>query len=359
MNDLKNKKCIIKYKDNTKVNNTNEEEKTTAQDVIIETLKNEITNYNTSDIDTGKDDVIETEEMTITLTTTDNQKNNFKQENNITLIDLGECETLLREYYKIQENEKIYIVKTDKTIEGMKIPKIEYEIYYKLNNSLIELNKSVCENIKIDLVIPVTIDEDIQKLNSSSDYYNDICSPTTSIYGTDLTLKDRRKEFIEENKTVCQDNCIFSEYDNSIKKATCSCDVQESSSFFNDININKDLLLSNFIDVKNIANIKILGCYNQLSNKKSIMKNIGFYILVLIEIIHLICATIFYCKELKILDNNINNITFAIMNWELVIKDEKEKLEKMKLRKKKNIINNNLNVNILKLPKKQKKSNNK
>ena len=72
MNDLKNKKCIIKYKDNTKVNNTNEEEKTTAQDVIIETLKNEINHYNTSDIDTGKDDVIETEEMTITLTTTDN-----------------------------------------------------------------------------------------------------------------------------------------------------------------------------------------------------------------------------------------------------------------------------------------------
>ena len=85
MNDLKNKKCIIKYKDNTKANNTNEEEKTTAQDVIIETLKNEITNYNTSDIDTGKDDVIETEEMTITLTTTENQKNNLKQENNITL----------------------------------------------------------------------------------------------------------------------------------------------------------------------------------------------------------------------------------------------------------------------------------
>ena len=83
------------------------------------------------------------------------------------------------------------------------------------------------------------------------------------------------------------------------------------------------------------------------------MKNIGFYILILIEIIHLICATIFYCKELKILDNNINNITFAIINWELVIKDEKEKLEKMKLRKKKNIINNNLNANILKLPKKQ------
>ena len=110
--------------------------------------------------------------------------------------------------------------------------------------------------------------------------------------------------------------------------------MQESSSFFNDININKDLLLSNFIDINNIANIKILRCFNQLFNKKGILKNIGFYILKLIEIIHLICAIIFYYKELKILNDNINDITFAIKNWELVIKDEKEKLEKMKLRKK-------------------------
>ena len=354
LSDLKKKNCIIKYKENTKINGANEEVKTTAQDAILETLRTEITNYDTSDIDKGKDDIIEDEKMTITLTTTENQKNNLKQENNITLINLGECETLLREYYKIQENEKIYIVKTDKIIEGMKIPKIEYDVYYKLNNSLIQLNKSVCENVKIDLLIPIAINEDdIQKLNSSGGYYNDICSPTTSIYGTDLTLKDRRKEFIDDNKTVCQDNCIFSDYDQSIKKATCSCDVEKSSSFFNDININKTMLLSNFIDIKNIANIKILGCYNQLLNKKGILKNIGFYILILIEIIHLICAIIFYCKEFKILKDNINAINFAIWNWELVIKDEKEKLEQMKLRKKKNIINNNLNVNIIKLPKKQ------
>ena len=49
-------------------------------------------------------------------------------------------------------------------------------------------------------------------VNSSSEYYNSICYPATSESGTDITLKDRKKLFIEDNKTICQDDCIFSEY---------------------------------------------------------------------------------------------------------------------------------------------------
>ena len=343
INELKKKNCIIKYEDNTKKNYTNEEEQElNVQDTILENFRNEITHYDTSDVDNGKDDIFEDKKMTITLTTSENQINNMKKKNNITQINLGECESVLREYYKISKDNKIYIQKIEKPIEGMKIPKIEYYIYYKLNNSLIELNKSICDNIKIDIIIPITIDEDINKLNSSSEYYNSICYSTTSIYGTDLTLDDRRKEFIDKNKTVCQDNCIFSDYDNNINKAICSCETQKSSNFFDDINIDTNLLYRNFMDINNMANIKILGCYKELLNKKGIIKNIGFYILIFIEIIHLISAIIFYYQDIKIIDDNINNINFAIKNWELVIKEEKERLEKMRTKKRKTIINNNI-----------------
>ena len=44
------------------------------------------------------------------------------------------------------------------------------------------------------------------------------------------------------------------------------------------MHINMALLYKNFIDFKNIANIKILMCYNTLFNKKYIKKNIGFFI---------------------------------------------------------------------------------
>ena len=67
-----------------------------------------------------------------------------------------------------------------------------------------------------------------------------MCYTTTSEDGTDITLKDRKKEFVDKNKTVCQDDYVFSNYDNINKKAECSCKVKEfSSSSIADMNINK------------------------------------------------------------------------------------------------------------------------
>ena len=108
----------------------------------------------------------------------------------------------------------------------MKIPKIEYDVYCALfGTNLIKLNLTVCKNTKISISIPMIITEDIDKLNSSSGYYNDICYTTTSEDGTDITLKDRKKDFINNNKAVCQDDCQFSKYDSEKMKVECSCDV--------------------------------------------------------------------------------------------------------------------------------------
>ena len=53
---------------------------------------------------------------------------------------------------------------------------------------------TACENSKIDLSIPVILSENnIDKINASSDYYNDICYTDTSENGTDISLADRKK----------------------------------------------------------------------------------------------------------------------------------------------------------------------
>ena len=57
----------------------------------------------------------------------------------------------------------------------------------------------------------------------SSDLYNDICYIFTSENGTDKPLKDRQNEFINNNMSVCEENCDFYEYDNFAKRAKCSC----------------------------------------------------------------------------------------------------------------------------------------
>ena len=100
--------------------------------------------------------------------------------------------------------------KIDINIPGMKIPKVIFDVYCKLNDSnLIKLNLSICDNSRVEISIPIKITENLDKLNSSSGYYNDICYAATSESGTDISLEDRKKDFIEGNKTICQEDCFF------------------------------------------------------------------------------------------------------------------------------------------------------
>ena len=57
--------------------------------------------YDTSNIDKGEKEVISVDKVTIIFKTTQDSKNDTND--NITSIDLGECETLLRNYYNIIE----------------------------------------------------------------------------------------------------------------------------------------------------------------------------------------------------------------------------------------------------------------
>ena len=112
----------------------------------------------------------------------------------------------------------------------MKIPKIEYDVYYNLNGTnLIKLNLSICGNTKLSLSISVEITENLDKLNISHDYFNDICYKAQLERGTDILLKDRQTDFIENNKTICQEDCDFYDYKYDILIANCSCLIKESS----------------------------------------------------------------------------------------------------------------------------------
>ena len=196
-------------------------------------------NYDTSYLDNGHDEIFKYDKMIIILTTSQNQKNNSNS--NISIIDLGECETILREEFEVKDN--LYIKKIDVIQEGMKIPKIEYDVYYKSGKSLSKIDLSNCSSTNISLLLPMKITENIDILNGSSGYYNDICYPATSDNGADIIINDRKNEFIEGNKTVCQDDCVFSEYDEINEKAKCSCKAKGSSSFFDDMKINKTKII--------------------------------------------------------------------------------------------------------------------
>ena len=332
INNIKNELCIL---------NNQGKGNSEIFDNLLKNVEDIFTSndYDTSDIEKGNNDIIKFNHMIITLTTTKNQQNNEKYGNETT-INLGGCEIILKKVYNISNNEPLFMKKIDVIEEGMMIPKIEYDVYYKLNGiNLIKLNLSYCSNSKIDISIPLNISDNIDKYNSSSGYYNDICYTSTSDDIFDIPLKDRKIEFINNNRTVCQEDCIFSEYDYNINKVKCSCEIKESSSIFKNIKIDKQKLFNSFIDIKNIANIHILVCFEALFSKKGIVKNYGSYFIMSVILIHLILIIVFYVNNFY---NKLKNIIKEISLGIDIINSSK--LQDKKMENKNELKINNYNI---------------
>ena len=114
----------------------------------------------------------------------------------------------MKEQYKIPSNESLTILKVESKKSRL-TSKVEYEVYFPLyNDSLEQLNLTVCDEVKIYIPIAGKIkSDDLDKHDKKIAYYNDICYTTTSENGTDLSMKDRKKIFVENDLTLCEENC--------------------------------------------------------------------------------------------------------------------------------------------------------
>ena len=269
------------------VKNKSEDEK------IIEYILN---NSNKSDIVKGNDFFVQYQNISLSLTTNINQEKNLNK--NRTTIDITQLEEKIKLDNNIPLNESLFIVLIIKEEQGMKIPQVEYEIYYPFNNNKLEqLDLSKYKNEEIFVSNPINIDDDnLDKYNSSSGYYNNICYKTTSKKGTDLSLFDRKKIFVEENMTLCEEDCELIDYNYTIKKAKCSCLIKINIPLFKEIKFDKNKLYKRFTDFNNITSIEYIKCYRDIFKTKSLIKNIGFYIYLMILIFFIICFFLFYCK---------------------------------------------------------------
>ena len=264
---------------------------------IISFLRNEIENNTLTIINiiNGEKEDIKIKEDNIIYHITSFLHQNNNEYNNISNILLGECEIKLRNYYNISNNITLLILKIDIYEKGLLIPIIEYEIYNSKTKEKLDL--SICKDYKAKIYITVSINENhIFKHNCSHEYYNDICYPYTTEHKTDITLKDRRNEFIKNNMSLCEKNCEYKGYNISTKKVLCECFFKEKISFLSEIMKNKNKLLINFIDIRNSININVLKCYKKVFNKEALIKNIGNYIITSIIILIFILFILFKIK---------------------------------------------------------------
>ena len=306
-----NKNCLTNF-----INTENKEKninyiKDSIKSYSISSMLDNITNF-------GEDIIIEEEGIKYHLTSTSNQNNKIYQ--NISNIYLGKCENKLKEKYNINQNQSLLIFKVDIDINGFSAPIVEYEVYHPITKEKLDL--SFCDKDLIKISIPTSIDineKEMTKYDPKSDFYNDICSTYTTKFNTDITLKDRQNEFINNNMFLCEENCDFIQYNSSSKIIDCECGIKFTMKDLSNIKINEDVLKSKFNLIKMI-NIKVIKCYKKLFCKEGILFNIGSYILLTIILIFIICFIIFLNKEfisfqkeieiyIKHDINNINNVT--------------------------------------------------
>ena len=160
-------------------------------------------------------------------------------------------------------------------------------------------------------------------INSFFRSFNDICSTTTSESGTDILLKDRTNEFIDNNMSLCEENCDLIKYNPIKEKAKCSCDIKLSIPSDYEIKFNKNDFFKSFTDIKNIFNVNIIKCYKTVFKIKRLIKNYGFYFACSILLLYFINLLIFSIYSFTKMKKEIFNITFALKNNVNPIKKKK------------------------------------
>ena len=240
-----------------------------------------------------KTDLIISDDNTLfQITSSDNQKNNEYKD--ISTIQLGKCETILKGVYEIDPDTPLIILKVDHYIPGVLIPVIGYDIFHPINKTKLDLK--YCKDAIIDFKIPVSINEDeLFKYDPNSEYYTDECYSYTTDSGTDIVLEDRQEEYNNENYSLCENNCSFSEYSQETKKTLCKCQIKSKEYIISEI-INDENILSkvNFTSNTSSTNMISMTCIYTVFTKEGLVKNVGNYVLLLIFIGFAILTILFY-----------------------------------------------------------------
>ena len=268
----------------------------------------------------GENKIIQTENVALQISTLEEQKNSLNPD--ISTIDLGECEKILKDKYNISKEDSLIIIKTDIKSKDLSSTYVQYEVYDP--NTLKQLDLNYCKEVKIVVNVPVNLDMDTISLydslsesgynlfDSEDDFYNDICATYTSLNGTDMTLEDRKKEMFSSsgNISMCQEGCIFESYNKTTKKAKCDCDTQTESIETNidNINFDKKGIGNSFLSTLTNSNFLVLKCYKLALNLSKILKNKGQIIMSIIIFLYIILLLIYCIRDRKMIRVYIQGI---------------------------------------------------
>ena len=277
---------------------------------FIETNTDNDSKYTTDlDKDTILNDYIENVPSNITIQGDDFIFQSFPADQEMTpsdgasAVDFSNCIDTLRQSPQYA-NSSFTIIKFDLQRENSTIKQVEYKL---LDENGTEVNLELCENQTIEIkytLDPNTPGVDFDKIkefadkgidifNPDSPFFSDICIPYTSSNGTDIPLKDRRKDMMQ-NISLCEEGCEYKSFNVVTYEVSCDCNVKGDLSF--DEN---PLEVPSFKTLVDSTNIKIVKCYKLLLHIDNYLDNIGFFIYLGVLLLLIMLIVIYYTYSYK------------------------------------------------------------
>ena len=269
--------------------------------------------------------IIKTENVIFEVSAIEDQ---LKSDNkDISNVDLGLCELRLKSKYNISDSQNLIIFKIDiKNLEES-TTYVKYEIYHP--ETLKKLELDICSDLKINIFAPVYLNDEELSLFSSLDkagynlfdsndsFYNDFCTPYTTVNGTDILLEDRKKDIYSKNgnKTLCQDECELLFFNETSQKANCNCTPQVSEMNLNTeegilstLQFGKNQLEESFFNTLSNSNFQVLKCFKLAFDFKNFFQNIGRIIMTVIAFFIFVCIIIYFINGNRQLENYLAQI---------------------------------------------------
>ena len=295
---------------------------------IFNTIKNNIISlYNKKN---GKSQIcIGNENIIFQITNSKNElellNGDFVNNRNISILDLGKCETILKEKYNINEKDSLIFIKRENTNLKASEKNIQYFVYHPYNYS--KLNLSYCDENTINLYVKTELSretyeiyKDLKSLGYNmfdimDPFYQDICTPYQYLNQTDIILSDRINYIYNNKDSQCQPSCQFSSYLSKSLYLNCTCEVYIEEKVNNKFSGKK--VYESFYDVLKYSNYKIMKCYKLVLNMTSLTKNLGSIFIIILFLIYILCLITYMIKGIKPLNSIIEkekNIKISIIN---------------------------------------------
>jgi len=329
--ELLKRKCII--------NKVSDDSLEIINDNIRQIIYN-LTMNDTIDI------IIEGNNIIYQISTTNIVKKN--KNDNISSIDLGDCENKIKEEYKTNY---IIIQKSDINYNNMKI--VKYELHDP-NNKEEQINLKLCKGDNIQVYTPLDItnnyihnyykiyEQGYNILNENDSFYNDICTQFTSDYNTDMNLIDRKNGYYIANLTNCEIGCTYKRVNMEQKNIQCECPIKfEKSNKISDFKLNQNEIINSIHKFTEYSNIKVVKCYKLVFSTKGQLNNIGSYFLIIIILLFILCEIKYYSNNKKYVANLIKLVLKSFNFGDIILYHKSNplkrnfSLQKKKINKKK------------------------